>query len=164
LRGIKFTTTIKEYDSEQELAPWESLLLTDARKALEYSYSPYSRFKVGAAILLENNEVVLGSNQENASFPAGVCAERAAIYNATHQYKDEKIKAIAITVLPLDFEVNSPIAPCGVCRQVMLETELQQNKDIHIILKGSKGKIYTLPNSTSLLPLYFFEKGLKKKI
>ncbi|MFK7756084.1 MAG: cytidine deaminase [Flavobacteriales bacterium] len=161
-REIKIQIT--EFNSESELDLKDAQLLDKAKEALEFSYSPYSRFKVGAAILLENGKVILGSNQENASFPAGICAERTAIYNATHQFKDVKFIAIAITVLPLDFEVTSPIAPCGVCRQVMLETELQQEQDYKVILKGSKGKIYTLPSASSLLPLYFFEKGLKKKI
>jgi len=164
LKKIEFTTRIHEYDSEADLSASDASLLSSAKKALDYSYSPYSRFKVGAALLLENGQIVLGSNQENASFPAGICAERTAIYNAAHQHRNSKITTIAITVLSADFEVQSPIAPCGVCRQVMLESEIQQKQDIRVLLKGSKGKIYTLPNCTSLLPLYFFEKGLKKEI
>ncbi len=162
MKETQIIVEIKEYDSVKELSIWESKLLSQASAALNYSYSPYSNFSVGAAALLSNGELVLGSNQENASFPAGICAERSAIYNAVHQFKDEAIQAMAITVSSEEFEVTSPIAPCGICRQVLLETELQQGSDIHIILRGSKGRIYTLPNANSLLPIYFFEKGLKK--
>ncbi len=156
---INFTS----FDDENALNPSDKEVLEAAVSAVQYSYSPYSNFKVGAAALLGNGEIVLGSNQENASFPAGICAERAAIYCAAHQFKNEIIKTIAITVYTEEFQVLSPIAPCGVCRQVMLETELKQKSDIKIILRGTKGKIYTLSNCKSLLPIYFFEKGLKKE-
>jgi cytidine deaminase len=154
LKDLEIKVQLKEYASEQEMNSEDLSLLLKAREALSYSYSPYSNFKVGAAALLRNGEIILGSNQENASFPAGICAERSAIYNAAHQF---------ITVFTDDFEVSSPIAPCGVCRQVLLETELQQDQEIEIILQGSKGKTYTLSSARSLLPIYFFEKGLKKK-
>jgi len=151
----------KEYNDESELCNADAKLLERAEEALNYSYSPYSEFKVGAALLMENGEMYIGSNQENASFPAGICAERSAISNAKHQNHGRILK-IAITVRAENFEVNSPIAPCGVCRQVMLESELDQNSNIEVILKGSKGSIYTLSNVKGLLPLHFFEKGLKK--
>jgi cytidine deaminase len=163
LKDIEIKVQLKEYASEQEMNSEDLSLLLKAREALSYSYSPYSNFKVGAAALLRNGEIILGSNQENASFPAGICAERSAIYNAAHQFKGIPLIKMAITVFTDDFEVSSPIAPCGVCRQVLLETELQQDHEIEIILQGSKGKTYTLSSARSLLPIYFFEKGLKKK-
>ncbi len=163
MKDLEIKVQLKEYDSEQELKSEDHSLLLKAREALDYSYSPYSNFKVGAAALLRNGEIILGSNQENASFPAGICAERSAIYNAAHQFKGIPLLKMAITVFTDDFEVSSPIAPCGVCRQVLLETELQQDQEIEIILQGSKGKIYTLSSARSLLPIYFFEKGLKKE-
>ena len=152
----------KEYNSEVELSEKEAELLIKANEALKKSYSPYSKFKVGSALQMKSGNIYIGSNQENASFPAGICAERSAIYHAKHR-EEGVIKRIAITVESSDFDVNSPIAPCGICRQVLLETELQQEEDIEIILKGSKGKIYTLSSIKDLLPLYFFEKGLKKE-
>lgn len=163
MKNIEIKVQLKQYESEQEMNIEDLSLLLKAREALSYSYSPYSNFKVGAAALLRNGEIILGSNQENASFPAGICAERSAICNAAHQFKDIPLIKMAITVFTDDFEVSSPIAPCGVCRQVLLETELQQEQEIEIILQGSKGKIYTLSSARSLLPIYFFEKGLKKK-
>lgn len=163
MKNIEVKVQLKQYESEQEMNIEDLSLLLKAREALSYSYSPYSNFKVGAAALLRNGEIILGSNQENASFPAGICAERSAICNAAHQFKGIPLIKMAITVFTDDFEVSSPIAPCGVCRQVLLETELQQEQEIEIILQGSKGKIYTLPSARSLLPIYFFEKGLKKK-
>lgn len=162
MNDIEIKVLINEFNVESELLENDRALLLKAKEALTYSYSPYSQFKVGAAVRLTNGEVLLGSNQENASFPAGICAERSAIYNAAHQFKDMAIESIAITVLSMEFEVKSPIAPCGVCRQVLLETELKQKSDIKIILQGSTGAVYTLSNASSLLPLYFFEKGLKK--
>lgn len=154
--------TYKSYENAQELSSEDIELLDKAKEALELSYSPYSRFKVGAALKLSSGEIIKGSNQENASFPAGICAERVAIYNAKHQ-SNSRIESLAITVKSSDFEVNSPIAPCGVCRQVLLETEILQEKDIKILLQGSKGKVYTLSSVKDLLPLFFFEKSLKKE-
>ena len=162
MKEIKQTFQIKEFDSLDELNSEQQLLLAKAKEALQYSYSPYSNFKVGCAILLENGSIVLGSNQENASFPAGICAERVAVSNAVHQYDSEDIVSMAITVKSDDFEVSAPIAPCGVCRQVLLESELKQNQEFTILLQGSEGKIYEVPSAKSLLPLYFFEDGLKK--
>lgn len=157
----KIEFSYHEFEDENALCNADSNLLKKAHEALEFSYSPYSEFRVGAALQMEDGSIILGSNQENASFPAGVCAERSAIYNAAHS-KSGKILKIAITVNTENFDVTSPVAPCGICRQVLLETELEQKSDIEVILKGSKGKIYTLSNSRDLLPLHFFEKGLKK--
>jgi len=155
-------TTYNEYQQLEELPTKDAELLKHAEEALAYSYSPYSNFKVGCALRLANGEIILGSNQENSSFPAGICAERSALLTAQHTFKNVNISEMAITVSSTDLEVESPLAPCGVCRQVMLETEMRQKTDYKIILKGSKGKIYTLSNAKSLLPIYFFEKRLKK--
>ncbi len=157
----EITLSFKEYETKEELCNADAELLDKAKEALSFSYSPYSEFRVGAALLMEDGQIYIGSNQENASFPAGVCAERSAIYHAKHRNQG-KILKIAITVNAENFEVSSPVAPCGVCRQVLLESELDQNSNIEVILQGSKGKIYTLSNVRGLLPLHFFEKGLKK--
>ena len=103
-------------------------MLQHAQEAIEGSYAPYSEFRVGAAVLLENGEVIKGSNQENAAYPSGLCAERVAIFHAKSKYPDLKVKSIAITAASDNFITKSPITPCGACRQVIAETESRQNE------------------------------------
>ncbi len=128
-----------------------------AREATERSYAPYSRFCVGAAIELDNGEIVTGSNQENAAYPSGTCAERTAAFYAHATYPDAKFKAIAVAAISTDGkEIADPVAPCGACRQALLEYETLAQHDVEVILIGSK-KIYILPSVKSTLPLAFFE-------
>lgn len=128
-----------------------------ARKATGRSYAPYSRFRVGAAIELDNGEIVTGSNQENAAYPSGTCAERTAAFYAHATYPDAKFKAIAVAAISTDGnEIADPVAPCGACRQALLEYETLAQHDVEVILIGSK-TIYILPSVKSTLPLAFFE-------
>ncbi len=128
-----------------------------AREATGRSYAPYSRFCVGAAIELDNGEIVTGSNQENAAYPSGTCAERTAAFYAHATYPDAKFKAIAVAAISTDGkEIADPVAPCGACRQALLEYETLAQHDVEVILIGSK-KIYILPSVKSTLPLAFFE-------
>lgn len=143
------------FDSLDEMSEADVSLLQQAETARQNSYSPYSKFSVGAALLLENGTVLLGSNQENASFPAGLCAEGVAVFNAGANYPDEKIKAIAITAASEEHHLNKPAAPCGVCRQAISEYEKKQKFPIRIIMKAEAGPIYVCHSIADLLPLGF---------
>lgn len=151
-----------EYAEGEDLPKGEELLIEEATLALKTSYAPYSQFKVGAAVLLENGEVIRGSNQENTAYPSGLCAERVAIFTAKAKYPQMAIKAIAVTAQTDNFEINSPITPCGACRQVIAETEKRQDKKIKILMKGHTGPTLSVDGVESLLPLMFHEEKLKK--
>ncbi len=151
-----------EFDNASELSNEEQALLQKAREISKLAYAPYSNFFVGAALLLENGEVVLGNNQENVAFPSGLCAERVAIFSAGANYPNQKIKTIAISCNSKTFEVNEPLSPCGSCRQAMSEYEMKQNANIKIILAGEKGKIRVVNSISDLLPFMFKAEALKK--
>ena len=140
-----------------ELSDSERTLVDTARKATERSYSPYSHFSVGAAILLSNGEIISGSNQENAATPSSLCAERTAAFYAHSTYPQEKFLAIAIAARDTDgTEIKMPIAPCGGCRQTLLEYETLAGQNVKVILVGAN-EIYILPSVKSLLPVAFTE-------
>ena len=128
----------------------------------ENAYAPYSNFHVGATLLLENKLFISGSNQENASFPCGICAERTALFTAKSNYPNLKIIKIAITTKSRDFNSTNPVAPCGLCRQVLLEYEIKQKSDIEIYL-FNKEKVIKFNKAKDLLPFYFTEERLKRK-
>ena len=140
----------------------ETALFTKALDACEAAYAPYSHFYVGASLLLENKLFVTGSNQENASFPCGICAERIAIFAAKSNYPNLKIIKIAITTKSKHFNNTNPVAPCGLCRQVLLEYEIKQKSDIEIYLFNEK-KVIKINKAKDLLPFYFSEDRLKRK-
>ncbi len=128
-----------------------------AREATGRSYAPYSKFRVGAAIELDNGQIVTGSNQENAAFPSGTCAERTAAYYAHATYPDARFKTIAIAAVGTDgHEIPEPVAPCGACRQALLEYETLAHHNVEVILVGSRA-IYVMPSVRSTLPLAFSE-------
>ena len=143
------------YNSSEELPHTLKNLLNDARKAATKAYAPYSKFKVGAAILLENNEVILGNNQENASFPAGMCAERVALFFAGANYPNTPIKAIAVTAFSEEKPVINPAAPCGICRQAIAEYEQKQESKITVVMAGQEGEVYVCDSLQDLLPMAF---------
>ncbi len=152
-----------EYENEQELSQEEQNLLGEALNTAGRSYAPYSEFHVGAAVLLENGTIVTGSNQENAAFPSGLCAERVALFYANSQYPGMKIKALAIRAKADHFPVDNPITPCGSCRQVIVEIEHRQQEKIRILMKGETGPVHVVPGIEALLPFTFYEDKLKKK-
>ena len=154
--------SIEEYENEGQLPKADQSLMNDAKLAINSSYAPYSAFHVGAAVLLDNGEVVTGSNQENGAYPSGLCAERVALFHAKHQYPDASIKSLAITAHADHFEINHPITPCGACRQVIAEVQNRQTKKIRIILKGEKGVVQVIEGIENLLPLMFKEEKLKR--
>ena len=140
-----------------ELAPAELTLVETARQATFRAYAPYSKFSVGAAIELANGQVVAGSNQENAAFSSGTCAERSACFYAHSQYPDTDFRRIAIAARGTDGDfVENPIPPCGSCRQSLLEYETLAAHDVEVLLVGRE-KVYRLPSIKSLLPLAFTE-------
>jgi len=144
-----------EAESLSELEVGDMNLLTRAAEACDNAYAPYSSFQVGAALLLENGEIVCGSNQENAAYPSGLCAERVAMFAASAQYPGVAFKSIAITAKSKKFAVNYPVSPCGACRQVMAEYENLGKAPFKVLLKGEHGKIIIVRNISSLLPLAF---------
>ncbi|WP_396635342.1 cytidine deaminase [Maribacter sp. R86514] len=152
-KKISFEITV--YDSVIELSNDDQNLMSAAVEARSRAYAPYSSFNVGAAVLLENGEIIEGNNQENASYPSGLCAERVAIFYAGAKYPGMKIKAIAITAASLNHEVKEPAAPCGNCRQAISEYEFRQQEPIKILLMGETGSIVECDSLSDLLPLGF---------
>ena len=143
-----------------ELKSADEALLNAAKRALNDAYAPYSAFKVAAAVLLDNGEILTGTNQENASFPAGICAEGTVLSAVSAMYPGVTIKKMAITVKNARHTITYPVAPCGICRQRILEYETRFNSDIEIILMGEEGEIYTVGTVKDLLPLCFSKSDL----
>ncbi len=147
-------TTIYEYDSVSELTQQEIILIELSRKTALKAYSPYSNFKVGAALLLENGELIEGNNQENAAYPSGLCAERVAMFYANAKFPDIAVMAVAVCVFKNGEFTDIPVPPCGACRQVLIETEQRYGNKIKVILAGRE-KVNILMSASDLLPLSF---------
>ncbi len=150
---------IKIYTYE-ELNEDDRQLIDEAIQATERSYAPYSHFSVGAAARLSDNSIVSGSNQENAAYPSGTCAERTTLFYANSQHPNKAVLTLAIAAHNGKDFLNTPIPPCGACRQVMLETEKRYGSPMRILLYG-KQEIYELENVSALLPLSF-DAGMMK--
>lgn len=155
MKKITISADLEVYNDETELPQDVQGLMTQAVEAREKSYSPYSQFRVGAAILLENGEVVTGSNQENASYPAGLCAERTAIFYTGAKYPESKILKMALTARSENHKVEVPTPPCGSCRQAIAEYEVKQDQPIEVFFMGEKGKVVKANSISDLLPLIF---------
>lgn len=156
MKDIEIITKVTERNYD-ELTTAERRLVDAARNATAGSYAPYSHFRVGAAILLDNGEIVTGANQENAAFPSGTCAERSACYYAGANYPQSHFVMIAIAAIGTDgLETATPTAPCGACRQALLQYETIAGHDVPVILVGRE-TIYTVPSVKALLPLTFSE-------
>lgn len=160
-RKVEIKSEFTEYDSLEDLPESDVSLLEVAGTAADSAYAPYSHFNVGAAILLENGEIVAGNNQENVAYPSGLCAERVALFSVGAQHPNIAVKAIAITAKSEHFDIDEPLAPCGACRQVMVEYEKKSGQNIRIILRGHKGKIYVINSVDDILPLSFSSDKLK---
>ena len=159
MKQISINTTISVL-SKDELSQEETSLMSQAFEARSKAYAPYSKFTVGAAILLDNGIVVQGSNQENAAYPSGLCAERVAIHYAGANYPNAKIVKMFITASPQDRDLEEPIPPCGSCRQAIAEYEFKQDTPIAIFFMGAKGDIYKSDSLKNLLPLVFDKNHL----
>lgn len=160
MKKVEVVTTFIEYESILELKPQDQELMEQAIAIRKNAYAPYSQFRVGAALLLEDGTFVLGSNQENAAFPSGLCAERTAIFQAGALHPNKKILKIAISATS-DLKVtNHPIPPCGACRQSILEYEVKQEQPIEMFFMGAEGMVCYSPSLLNLLPFHFDAKSL----
>ncbi|WP_274476529.1 cytidine deaminase [Mangrovimonas aestuarii] len=160
MKTVEIKSVLIVYDNVDELPGDVSKLMSKAIEARQNAYAPYSKFSVGAAILLDNGEVVVGSNQENASFPSGLCAERTAIYAAGAQFPNAKVIKLAITAASQVRQTVAPVAPCGACRQAISEYEVKQGRPIDIYFMGETGKVVRSESLENLLPLVFDKSAL----
>ena len=156
MKDLKMNVQIKECQME-ELSKVDCKVVEIAIQSTGCSYAPHSHFHVGTCILLADNTIIRGCNQENAAFPAGICAERSAIFAAGAQYPDQAVKVLAIAARDSSGELtDEPVSPCGTCRQVMVETEKRFGTPIHILLYG-RNRIYVVEGISNLMPLSFTE-------
>ncbi len=160
MKEITITTQFKVFDSDQELPNDIQDLMTQAIEVRKNAYAPYSKFRVGVAIFLDNGKTVLGSNQENAAYPSGLCAERVAIFYAGAVYPEARILKMAITAASDSNQTTAPIPPCGSCRQSIAEYEIKQETPIEIYFMGEIGAIYKSESLKNLLPFMFDKKFL----
>ena len=143
-----------EYESLDQLDPRDRELAQAAIEATEGSYAPYSHFNVGAAVRLDNGEIIKGSNQENAAYPSGICAERTAMFYASANHPENAMTAIAITASQNGTLCDNPVTPCGACRQVMAEYQTKGGSPMEILLIGGQ-KIWKFGKVDDVLPLIF---------
>ena len=160
MKNIKIESILTVFDNLNELPSDILELMQKAIEARQKAYAPYSKFYVGAAILLDNGEIIIGSNQENASYPSGLCAERTAVYYAGAKYPNAKMLKMAITAASQNQQTDSPIPPCGACRQALVEYEVRQKEPIEIYFMGETGKVVKSESLANLLPLVFDKSAL----
>ena len=149
-----------DFVSESELSAEDQELVTRAKEATKNSYANYSHFYVGAALRLENGEIIIGANQENAAFPSGLCAERTAVFAAQAQHPEQPIKTLAIAARNANGFLKEPISPCGPCRHVILEVEDRYKQPVRILLYGTDG-VYVIDSVKDLLPFCFVDANMK---
>ncbi|HQA74468.1 MAG: cytidine deaminase [Flavobacterium sp.] len=160
MKKLEIKTTFEVFNTIDDLSSEVKALMQQAIEIRKSAYAPYSKFRVGAAILLDNGKIVLGSNQENAAYPSGLCAERVAIFQAGAIYPDAKIIKLAISAASDNNPTLSPIPPCGGCRQSIAEYEFKQNTPIEIFFMGESGEVYKSDSINNLLPLTFDKTSL----
>ena len=148
------------YDDITQLTPSDAALLEQARAVTAKAYAPYSKFNVGAAALLANGEILLGTNQENASYPVGICAERVLLGTAATLHPDMAITSMAISFNTAKEKSNHPISPCGMCRQSLLEYETRFKHPIRLIMGGMEGPVHVVEAARQLLPFAFTSEEL----
>lgn len=160
----KYTIQVQyqEYSDLEDCTEDDQRLLHAARMQGQLAYAPYSRFRVGAALLMDNGLIFTANNQENAAFPLGSCAERVVCGYAKAQYPDDSILAIAIHVNPLDYTLAQAVSPCGGCRQLILEYELKQKNPIRLILQANNSAVIVVEGVSTLLPLHFNGQFLQR--
>ena len=160
MRKEQFICPYTVYDDEVELNANDAELLRLAHEATHSAYAPYSKFHVGAAARLANGEIVTGCNIENAAYPSGLCAERVTLFAAQAQYPDVPVEALAITARSESKTIDEPVAPCGACRQVMVEAEQRSGIPLRVLCQGETGPIMAFNGIESLMPFLFLEKFL----
>jgi cytidine deaminase len=157
-KNIQFDISV--YKSVDELTAEDKMLITAARASTKLAYAPYSHFHVGAVAMLNNGEMVNGSNQENAAYSVSVCAERTLLSSDSLLFPQIPIKTMAIAYHNINGKSDVPISPCGVCRQSMIEYQDRANQSIRLILSGMEGEVFIVDSASSLLPLSFRGKVL----
>ncbi|MGG5506161.1 MULTISPECIES: cytidine deaminase [unclassified Myroides] len=160
MKKVEVVTTFIEYESMSALDTQDQALMAQAVEIRKNAYAPYSQFRVGAALLLEDGTIVLGSNQENAAFPSGLCAERTAIFQAGALHPGKRILKIAISAASDLKLTNHPIPPCGACRQSILEYEVKQEQPIEMFFMGAEGMVCYSPSLLNMLPFHFDAKSM----
>ncbi len=153
-------TTPFEKLAFEDLSVFEQKLIEEAKQACQKSYSPYSHFEVGVAMALENGTIIQGANQENASFPAGLCAERVALAVCQAQYTGIAITHLAVMARRANTTAYLPISPCGICRQSLLEVELHQKNNMIVLLPQQNEYFYKIEKAAYLLPFQFDQSHL----
>lgn len=161
MKENKFEFNYKVYDNISELPEEHQWLLNEAREVTANAYAPYSNFQVGAIARLANGEIVAGSNQENASFPVGLCAERVLLASVSSLFPKIPIETIAISYKSEHVKSDHPISPCGICRQSLQEYENRINHPVQLILGGMEGPVYVIDSASRLLPLAFTSEELR---
>lgn len=162
MKENKIEFSYLQFDSSSQLNETDATLLEKAREVTKQAYAPYSNFHVGAVAILENGAFVSGTNQENASYPVGICAERVLLGNAATQYPGVAIKTIAISYRSSHDASDKPISPCGMCRQALVEYEVRLNHPIRVILSGLSGEVQIIEKANFLLPFAFTSSNLNK--
>jgi cytidine deaminase len=160
MKEIQIETKLSVFESFEELSQQEKEYMNQAVEIRKKAYAPYSKFQVGAAIVLDNGVVLQGSNQENAAYPSGLCAERVVIFYAGANYPNNKIMKLFISATPSDRDSENPIPPCGSCRQSIAEYEIKQDLPIEIYFMGAKGAVYKSDSLKNLLPFMFDKSNL----
>ena len=161
MKKITITSQLEVFEKLSDLPENIQVLIHKAHTACEKAYAPYSHFRVGAALLLETGDIITGNNQENASYPSGLCAERVAVYYAGANHPNTTIHAIAITARSLNKKETKPVPPCGACRQALVEYEVNQKSPMAIYFMGDSGKVYKANSVKDLLPFVFDSSFLK---
>ncbi|WP_276483140.1 cytidine deaminase [Paraflavitalea pollutisoli] len=155
MKTTEYKFSYEVYEDSTELAPADAQLLETARTATQRAWAPYSHFRVGAAARMQNGEIVTGANQENASYPAGICAESVLLATAGVNWPGLPIDTLAVSYQGDDILNDHPISPCGICRQRIKEFEERTQQPIRLILAGQTGQIYIIPDANLLMPLAF---------
>ena len=155
MKEINTGTSALIFQDIDELSTVDKNLMEAAIQAAKNAYAPYSGFSVGAALLMEDNSIITGNNQENAAYPSGMCAERVAIWKAGSSYPNKKVKKIAISAFSSNKKLNKPVGPCGACRQTLLEYEINQKEVMEIFFMGKIGNVVKTNSIASLLPFSF---------
>lgn len=155
MKKVELKTQITIFDSIEELPTIVKGLMNKAIEAKQNAYAPYSKFKVGAAMLLEDGTIITGNNQENAAYPSGMCAERVAIWKVSSDFPNKKILKLAISASSSSQTLKEPVAPCGGCRQTLSEYEIKQKDKIEVYFMGEEGEIIKTESVLDLLPIAF---------
>ena len=155
MKKVELKTQITIFDSIEELTTIVKDLMNKAIEAKQNAYAPYSKFKVGAAMLLEDGTIITGNNQENAAYPSGMCAERVAIWKVSSEFPNKKILKLAISASSSTQILKEPVAPCGACRQTLSEYEIKQKDKIEVYFMGEVGEIIKTESVLDLLPIAF---------